>query len=205
MIKAICFDLDGVLFTSESFRNFMKNLPKEVNDKEKVEYVLYKSPEMLKFKTGKITEKEFWDFATEELKITVGLDNGGDDIYYYFRNNYNINKEVVDYVNKIRNAGYKTCICTNNFPTRIKALDDEWGFLDCFDIKVLSYEIGYMKPAKEIFQALIDKSGFLPEEIAYSDDDESKLSGAKELGINTFVYTDFETFTKKLEEMGVKA
>jgi epoxide hydrolase-like predicted phosphatase len=207
MIKAICFDLDGVFFTTESFKNFKKNLPKTVQDEDKINYVLYKSDEMFKFKTGKITEKEFWDYAKKELGISIDLGDvtsGLDNIYSVFRDSYNINNKVVDYVNKVKEAGYKTCVCSNNFPTRIKALDDEWGFLDCFDVKVFSYEVGYMKPAKEIFQVLIDKADVLPNKIVYSDDDESKMQGAAELGINTFLYTNFEDFIKHLENLGVK-
>lgn len=200
MIKAFCFDLDGVLFTEQSFRNFMKNLPKEVNNPAKVEGVLYKSREMLDFKSGKIGEKEFWNFATKKLKITVDIEG----ISTIFQNSYKIRQEVVDFIKKVRSAGYKTCVCSNNFPTRIKALNGKWRFLDYFDVKVFSYEVGYMKPAKEIFQKLVDRSEVLPEEIIYSDDDESKLTGARELGINTFVYEDFDSFVKNLEELGVK-
>jgi putative hydrolase of the HAD superfamily len=200
MIKAICFDLDGVLFTEQSFRKFMKNLPKEVNDPDKVEGVLYKSPEMQKFKRGKMSEQEFWNFAKEELKITADID----EIRSVFQNCYCMRQEVVDYIKKVRSAGYKTCVCSNNFPTRINALQEKLRFLDYFDTVILSYEVGFKKPAKEIFQALIDKSGFNSDEIVFADDNESRLIGAKELGINTFVYEDFDTFVKNLEELGVE-
>jgi epoxide hydrolase-like predicted phosphatase len=200
MIKAICFDLDGVLFTEQSFRNFMKNLPKEINDPEKVEFVLYKSPQMQEFKSGKIDEDKFWNFAKEELKITVDID----DIRSVFQNSYVMRQEVVDYVKKVRKAGYKTCVCSNNFPTRINALQKKLRFLDYFDTVVLSYQVGFKKPAKEIFQALINKSGFRPEEIVFADDNESRLTGAKELGINTFVYENFDNFVKNLKILGVQ-
>jgi epoxide hydrolase-like predicted phosphatase len=199
MIKAICFDLDGVLFTEQSFRNFMKDLPKEVNDPEKVEYVLYKSPEMQDFKSGRINEEQFWKFAKKELEITADIDQ----IRSVFQNSYVMRQEVVDYIKKVRGAGYKTCVCSNNFPTRINALQGKLRFLDYFDTVILSYEVGFKKPAKEIFQALIDKSGFKPEEIVFADDNESRLTGAKESGINTFVYEDFDSFVKNLENLGV--
>jgi putative hydrolase of the HAD superfamily len=199
MIKAICFDLDGVFFTPESFKNFMTNLPKEIDYKDKMEYVLYKSPEMLDFKSGKISEEEFWNFATKELGIKVDLEN----IKTILKDSYEVNSEVLEYIRKIKEKGYISCVCSNNFPTRINSLEEKWGIRDLFDVKVFSYEVGIMKPAKEIFQVLVDKTGVLPQEIVYSDDNESKLQGANELGINTFVYTDFERFVKRLEELGV--
>ena len=60
------------------------------------------------------------------------------------------------------------------------------------------------KPNKEIFKELIAKSGVRAEELFYSDDDESKMIGAKKLGINTFLYTDFDAFIMHLENSGVK-
>ncbi len=120
------------------------------------------------------------------------------------KSSYEINDGVRDYVIKVRNAGYKTYICSNNFETRIRELDNKFDFLSLFDVHVFSYEVGYMKPAKEIFETLVKKSGVRPEEIVYSDDDETKMQGAKELGINTFLYTDFDSFVKHLEVLGVK-
>ncbi|OGC48166.1 hypothetical protein A3A69_01235 [candidate division WWE3 bacterium RIFCSPLOWO2_01_FULL_37_15] len=199
MIKAICFDLDGVYFTSDSFKNFKKHLPKEVNDEEKISYVLAKSDEMIRFKRGEMSEEEYWEYATMELKIKTDLDGICDCL----RESYDINHEVADYVTKVQKAGYKTCICSNNFITRVRELDNEWGFLDIFDIKVFSYEVGFMKPAREIYQVLITKTGANPNEIVYADDDENKMTGAKDLGINTFIYTNFNDFKNKLASLGV--
>jgi putative hydrolase of the HAD superfamily len=106
-------------------------------------------------------------------------------------------------VKKVRAAGYKTVICSNNFPARIDGLHKRFGFLDDFDVAVFSYEVGISKPAKEIFQTLIAKASVEAHEIVYSDDDESKMVGANELGINTFMYTDFDAFINYLEGVGV--
>ncbi|HSX39743.1 MAG TPA: HAD family phosphatase, partial [Candidatus Saccharimonadales bacterium] len=198
-IKAICFDLDGVYFTPQSFQDFKKALPKEKNDEDTVNYVLYKSPEMLNFKLGKMEEEDYWKYATWALGINATYDQ----IYKLLRDSYQVNQEVVDYVQKVRAAGFKTCICSNNFVTRIRELNNKFGFLDLFDVQVFSYKVGYIKPDKRIFEELVSAAEVAPEEIVYSDDDEQKMDGAKELGINTFVYTNFEDFKKNLESLGV--
>lgn len=200
MIKAICFDLDGVYFTSASFQRFKANLPKTVTDEEKINHVLAKSDEILNFKRGKLTEEEYWNFARKELGITV--DNEG--IFTCLRDSYEINPDVRKYIAGIRAKGYKSCACSNNFVTRIRELNNKFDFLKDFDFTVFSYDVGITKPDKEIFEKLVEKSGVQPNEIVYSDDDESKLAGAKELGIQAFVFENFEQFTKKLEELGVE-
>jgi epoxide hydrolase-like predicted phosphatase len=198
MIKAICFDLDGVYFTPESFKKFKKNLPKKVNDPDKADYVLHDSEELLNFKNGKITEKDYWDFARSKLGIKVS----NEEIFAILRDSYEVNSDVKNYVKKVRSAGYKTCICSNNFETRVRELDKKFSFIQEFDVVVFSYQVGVMKPDVKIFQELVKKIRVNPEEIIYSDDNEDKLEGAKSLGIKTFVYEDFKSFQRRLEELG---
>lgn len=199
MIKAITFDLDGVYFTSESFKRFKANLPKATSDEAAVNQVLYKSPQMQLFKTGKISEDNFWAYARQELGINVS----NPDIFRILRDSYEINPQVRDYVHQVKSAGYKTCICTNNFITRIRELNKKFNFLADFDIQVISYEVGYIKPDPRIFQALLERSQVLPGELVYSDDDSSKLTGAKDLGINAFAYEGFDKFVTSLHSLGV--
>lgn len=199
MIKAICFDLDGVYFTAESFKRFKANLPKTETDEEKINFVLYKSDEMAKFKKGEISEEDFWDFARRELGIKV--DN--EEIFECLRDSYVVNPDVKKYVEEIREKGYMSCVCSNNFETRIRELNKKFDFLKDFDFAVFSYEEGVMKPDKKIFESLVAKSGVQANEIVYSDDESSRLQGAIELGIQAFVYENFKQFRKKLSEFGV--
>lgn len=134
----------------------------------------------------------------------MGISITNDEIYKLLRDSYEINPEVRDYVRKARLAGYKTCICTNNFVTRIRKLDRKFSFLADFDVQVFSYEVGVMKPDKAIFEELVVAAGVKAREIVYSDDDGGKLQGAVELGINAFVYENFNQFIDKLVSLGVK-
>jgi epoxide hydrolase-like predicted phosphatase len=197
MIKAVTFDLDGVYFTPQSFPNFKANLPKKVKDEEKVNWVLYQSPQMLDFKKGKFSESDYWDFAKKEL----GMEISNEEIFKILRDSYSVNSSVRDYVLKIRSNGLKTCICSNNFVTRKRELDIKFNYLKDFDVVVFSYEVGIMKPDRGIFEALIKQSGVKPDEIIYADDDQSKLAGAIELGIRSFVYEGFEKFQEKVNSL----
>lgn len=200
MIKAICFDLDGVYFLNGK-SNFIKALVNLGVTEDEAKQVFLKSDEMnARYKLGKMTDDEYWTWALKEWKLQMSVQ----EILDLLIKGYDTNPQAVEYVKKVRQAGYKTVICSNNFPARINGLQKRFGFLDDFDVVVLSYEVGFVKPDKGIFEALVKKSGVLPTEIVYSDDDESKMAGAKELGIYTFLYTDFDAFMKHLEGLGVK-
>jgi len=196
MIKAVTFDLDGVYFTPGSFKRFTESMAGNT-DTEKAEFVLKRSPQMLSFKMGKISEDKYWEWARKELILEIS----NDAIFKLLRNCYEVNPEVKDFVAEVKKKGLKACICSNNFVTRIRELDNKFNFLQDFDIKVFSYEEGVMKPEKEIFEVLISRSGVKPGEIIYADDNESKLQGAYESGINAFVYEGFDKFKQKINSL----
>ena len=197
-IKAVCFDLDGVYFTPESFQRFKKKLGKGV-DGELVNYVLYRSEQMLSFKRGEISENEYWDFVRSKFDISLS----NDEIFSILRDSYETNSEVIDIVRSVKEKGYKTCICSNNFETRVRELNEKFDFLKDFDVQVFSFKVGTMKPDKKILEVLVRESGVNPDEIVYSDDSPDKLKGANELGIHTFVFEGIEGFVDRLNEFGV--
>jgi len=81
--------------------------------------VLYKSEKMLSFKRGEITENEYWDFVRKELNINLS----NNELFNILRDSYETNGKIVDIVRLLKKKGYKTCICSNNFETRIRELN----------------------------------------------------------------------------------
>ncbi len=199
MIRAITFDLDGVYFVNGK-SNFIKNLAEFGVPESEVAEVFFKSDQMnTLYKTGAMTDEEFWSWALNEWSLTLTVR----EIIKLLIDGYETNHRVVDVVKAVRENGYKTLACSNNFHARIQGLQDKFGFLENFDAAIMSYEIGVTKPSEEIFKALIDRSGVSAGEIVFADDDESKLSGAKSLGIQTVFYEGFDAFLYSLGELGV--
>ena len=199
MVKAICFDLDGVYFVNGK-SNFIKNLGKYGVSEDEAKRVFLKSDEMKKmYKEGKMTDDEYWSWAIEQWEIDLTVQEVTDLLI----EGYEVNEDVVKVVKEVREKGYNTLICTNNFPARIKGLDKRFGLLNNFDAYVFSYEIGATKPSTKIFQTLVDRSGVEAEDIVFADHNDANLAGAKEVGIQAFFYEGFEHFLGKLKELGV--
>jgi HAD superfamily hydrolase (TIGR01509 family) len=120
---------------------------------------------------------------------------------------YEIDSKVLQAVQDAKRLGYKTCVCTNNNAIRLPLLVAEYKLNDLFDVIVSSHEEGVTKPDPEIFKALLDMLKVFgvenAGELIYSDDNENRLQGAKDLGINTFKFENFEQFLGKLKETGV--
>lgn len=199
MIKAICFDLDGVYFTEKGKKAFHKALVELSNSEDKVTSALYKSPEMSSFVRGQLSETEFWNYLRSYLGITLS----DSKLRNLWVKGYEIDERVKHCVQLAKAKGYLTCICSNNNPARVGALEERFRFLGDFNVVVFSYQVGFTKPSKEIFQALIDKANVAPNELVYADDNPERLEGARDLGINAFVFEGFDQFLVKLQELGV--
>jgi HAD superfamily hydrolase (TIGR01509 family) len=117
---------------------------------------------------------------------------------------YDVSPEVEGVVRAVRENGYRTLICSNNFPARVSGLQEHFGFLDNFDAAVFSYEVGATKPSEIIFAELVKRSGVLPSEIAFADDNENNLAGANSIGMTAFVYSNFDKFIEDLRLLGVR-
>lgn len=200
MIKAICFDLDGVYFVNGK-SNFIKALGKLGVSEDEAKRVFLKSDQMNKqYKVGKMTDEEFWSWAINEWKLNLTVQ----EIIDLLIQGYEVNEEVVEIVKKVREKGYKALICTSNFPARIKGLNERFNLLKSFDAYAFSYEVGANKPSTKLYKELVIRSGVKAEEIVFADDYAPSVIGAKEVGIEAFFYEGFEHFMNKLKELGVK-
>jgi FMN phosphatase YigB (HAD superfamily) len=50
----------------------------------------------------------------------------------------------------------------------------------------------------------VRRPGLEPEEIIFADDNPSNLAGAEKVGITTFLYKDFDSYARKLRDLGVE-
>lgn len=197
-IKAIVFDLDGVYF-NKGKAEFLSSLTRYGVEEASAKSVFLTSQQMADYKLGKINDDEFWAWA--ESQWNTGLSSH--ELIELMLDGYAIDERVMQLVQTVRCKGYKTLICSNNFPARIQGLERKFGFLQQFDTAVFSYQVHAAKPSTEIFAELLRRSGCQPQEIVYADDKSTALTGAKDLGINTLVYIDFEKYCNDLQAMGV--
>lgn len=200
MIKAITFDLDGVYFVNGK-ENFIKKLGVKYGvGADEAKRVFLKSDEMNKlYKVGKMTDEEFWTFAAKKWKINTDWR----ELPKLMIEGYEVDEKVIETVRQVRKNGYKTLICSSNFPARINGLQEKFQFLNDFDAKALSYEVGFNKPDIRLYEEMIKQSGFEASEIVYSDDDEVRAQVARETGLCAFVYENFEQFMEELKKLGV--
>ena len=202
MIKAISFDLDGVYFLKGK-ENFIFALRDLGVPESEAKRVFLQSDKMHKlYKMGYISDIAFWTWAIHEWKLR---DKSVADMIDLLISGYQINQGAVEFIRRARKIGYRALVCTNNFPARIHGLNDKFSFLRDFDVVVASCDVHAIKPERKIYEELLKRSEVNADEILITDDSDDALVGAKELGMNTFVYSDLPSLITHLASIGVVA
>lgn len=196
MIKAIIFDVHGVLNTADfikinkTFSERFKLNPEKVQD-----YFDNHIKDML---IGKESAEQFMNILKQEFFCKGDLVNGWKETY---KENMEFNSDLLGFVKKKKHQ-YKMAVITNVTETRDVG-DQETAIYEDFVEVLLSYKLKLVKPQGEIYKLVLDKLGIKGEEAVFIDDQEKHFGGAEELGIHTILFKNNEQLFAKLQELGV--
>lgn len=109
------------------------------------------------------------------------------------------NEELFDYANKLKSR-YKLGLLSNvagNYLHKIFS-DKQLGM---FDVIVLSFQNGYIKPQPEAFTDAAKKLGVELHECVFIDDQERNVNGARAAGMKSVLYKDVASLKQELGAM----
>jgi len=98
---------------------------------------------------------------------------------------------------ELKDAGVKLAV-VSNFDTRLWKLLKDLNVSDMFDAIVVSSEVGYEKPAPEIFKIALDQIGVEATNAVHVGDDETAdKAGANAIGLECWLWgADVKTFSE---------
>lgn len=98
--------------------------------------------------------------------------------------------EVADYEKSLKDKCYIGIL--SNLSIFDKERLNKQVDLSQYDYVFLSFEMGCKKPGREIYEKVMDKLPFKPQDILFIDDRTDNIETAKEFGWNTFQATGLE-------------
>jgi len=105
-----------------------------------------------------------------------------------------LDDRMLRWVDELRASGYRTGILSNlpsPLGARLRARD---GFLDRFDHVTFSFELGCVKPQREIYEHAVRGLGVAPEEALFIDDRPENIEGARAAGLHAELYSKWGDF-----------
>ncbi len=199
MIRAIVFDLGGVLF-SEGKAVALEKLAAAHGYERKLVGAILSSPESIQLRKGLIPDEDFWQWA--QHRLPSGYDSRLIQQEWY--NGYVLDKDIYELIASLQKK-YSMIAFSGNIKSRVAFLEEKYHFRHLFDIEVYSFDFHMTKPEPEFVQVMIEKSGVRPEEIVYIEDNESYAKPARDLGVSVVIYQrgEIERLRQELRRQGV--
>ena len=101
-----------------------------------------------------------------------------------------LNEDVVTTLRELKKLGYKIVVLSNCYDSVLERRIKQFNLEDIFDDVIISYQIGMIKPYKEIFEYAYKKHCNKDDEIYFMDDQEINLTSPRELGWNVIQYKE---------------
>lgn len=194
MIKAVIFDVGGVLISSE-----MKFVIEDIKTTLNLNTTTFEKPwnDLLPLLgTGKISEEEFWQKFLIQTHTPATFSTEESFFLREYLKRTHPHEEVLTLVRKLKEKGYKLALLSDTIASHVTA-NERFGFYDDFPIKIFSNEVGFSKPGKEIFKLALEKLQTRPEETIFIDDLEKNVIAAKDLGLIGMLYKDAPQLKKE--------
>lgn len=172
MVRAIVFDCFGTLVGSSYF-TFRNICP----------------PERLKELTDTRTAADYGYLTRDEYARRIGYIVGMDEkrVRAAIDQQHVRNESLIAYV-RILKRTYKTGLLSNVGSEVMDAIFTDKDMNDLFDARVLSCDVGMVKPDRQIYLLIVKQLGLSPEECIMVDDREEFCAGADAAGMRPVLH-----------------
>lgn len=187
MIKAVIFDCFGVL-AGKSYKRIYFDAGGDLEkDDSFLEEALYAS------NSGQISNIELNKRVAQKIGMTA------DNWHKIVLDNELPNEELFTYIQQLKKK-YKIAALSNAFHGTLERKFTKEQ-LAMFDAKVVSAEVGMIKPNKEIYLHAAELLEVKPEECIFIDDKEDYAQASEQVGMKWIHYKSFEQMKAELEKI----
>ncbi len=202
MIKAIIFDIGGVIISPE-----IEKINNIIADYFGIEYPQFNDfikKYKLDLTKGKISLIKVYSKLTEQfgLKRLSAQDIVNKHLEIYQKIISNLNEGVISIIKRLKKK--YLIVCLVNAELDVIPLAKKGGLYDYFNRTYISTELGMKKPDAEIYLTVLKDLGLTPKEVIFIDDKEENVNAAKRMSINGIHYKYGDDLEKELAVFSVK-
>lgn len=196
MIKAVIFDLGGVILRTE-YDSPRHHLAEKLGvDYEDLLRAVFQSESCQLASLGRVSADEHWLNVTRLLKRPP---TDTDLIRREFFAGDVIDRTLLDFIRSLR-PRYKTGLLSNGWSdlreyTRLNHFDD------AFDGMTISAEAGIVKPSAGAYELSLKQLGVNADEAVFVDDFIENVEGARAVGISAVHFKGVEGMMKELKKL----
>lgn len=176
------FDIGRVLLDFDFDASLSNLLPSDVADRSaRVERLLERKDE---FEAGGLDAETYIQWALEVL----GSQATAEDFRKAWQNIFTPNEPMWERVRQLVKDGHKLILFSNINSIHSPWIYDEFPEFALFHGAVMSFEAGFIKPHREIYDYAISRYELDPAETIYIDDLPANVATGREMGFRTWQY-----------------
>jgi FMN phosphatase YigB (HAD superfamily) len=191
----VVFDLGKVLVDFDYSIAARKVAARSARAVDQLRSFLESSPLLVEYETGRVTRQEFF---TEICRAT-GFRGTIEEFGEFFADIFTAIPPMIELHARLHRRGIPTWIFSNTNDLAIEHIRRSFPFFRDFDGYIFSYEVGAMKPAAKIYEALEKLAGRRGTEILYLDDRPENVAGGAVRGWRTILHETPEKTRAALE------
>jgi epoxide hydrolase-like predicted phosphatase len=199
MIKAVIFDVGGVLLRTQSWEKRLAWDARLGLAPGTVEQMVFNSEHGRAAQCGQVTAEAHWQWVGEQLGLSA-------ETLTQFRTDFwagdKMDTDLIAYIRRLRPA-YITAIISNYMDSLRDELTHDFQVADAFDLIVVSAEFGTMKPDPRIYQYTLDQLDVVPDQSVFIDDFAHNIAAARNIGMHAIHYTSEIDLYAELAQLGV--
>ena len=195
MIKAVLFDVDGVLCVPPELFSVRYARDNGINIADITAF--FSGP----FFQSTIGKADLKDLLAEHSQVWRWSGTADELLDYWFKAEHVVNQPVIAYVQQLRAQGIKCYTATNQERYRAAYIRDTM-FPNLFDGYYASCDLGVAKPSLEFFDIILRQlidTGVIAstDEVAFFDDSQGNVDAAAKMGIDAhFVESNSDILEK---------
>ncbi len=164
-----------------------------------VQKFLDQTPLLHRYETGLMTRQEFFNEVCAQTSFRGNI-NGFSS---HFADIFTEMPEMTALHAAIRRNGIPTYIFSNTNDLAVEHIQRAFPFFANFDGYIYSHEVGAMKPAAKIYDALEKMSGKRGSEILYIDDRQENIDAGAARGWQTILQIESALTISEIRKLGL--
>jgi epoxide hydrolase-like predicted phosphatase len=186
-IRAVYFDLGGVLFRTEDKSPRTKLAESLGLTYHEIEKIIFGSGLSAQASIGAISEQEHWRGVASALNLPESEIPRVEDAFF---SGDRLDHTLLDFLRSLR-PNIKIGLISNAW-SGLREWSIRQKFDDVFDDMTISAEVGIRKPDARIYQLALERLDVRPEEAILIDDAPENITGAQAVGMRGFVFQTSE-------------
>jgi putative hydrolase of the HAD superfamily len=199
MIEALLFDLGKVLVDFDFELGMERFAAKTSLTRPEFELVIWDKHWIRRYERGEISTSEYHQHLCERGKLTMGIQEFEEAWSAVFLPELLVPEQLL----KNLQQRYPLILVSNTNESHATFISKQYTVFEYFHHRILSHQVGSLKPDYGIYRAAIQASGKEPEALFFADDREENIEAALELGIRAHLFRSVSGLVEALKNEGV--